>query len=144
MCLRAHERMLEEEEERNRRYGLEHDPDDEFADELELADRIGEQASLPAGHPQAHAAARYLLGRGPCPYEQPHEPEPQRCSSEASLQNARAQVEYPLVAVELAAVDVERLVLDEEPDELAVGHVDDRLAVLGEAEAALSVADRMG
>ncbi len=46
--------------------------------DLELADRIADQASLPPGHPLARAAARHRVGRGPSAYEQPHELEPQR------------------------------------------------------------------
>jgi hypothetical protein len=78
MFLRTHQRLLEEQEERDRRYGLEYDADEEFEHELELADRIAEQASLPPGDASCLAAARYRLGRGPCPYEQPHDPEPHR------------------------------------------------------------------
>ena len=61
-----------------RRYGLEHDPLADHTYELDLADRLAEQASLPPGDAGAWAVARYRLGRGPCPYELPHEPEPQR------------------------------------------------------------------
>ena len=78
MPTRAHDRFFEEQRERDRRYGLEHDEYAEFVHELELADRIADQASLPPGHPLARAAARHRLGRGPSPYEQPHEAEPQR------------------------------------------------------------------
>jgi hypothetical protein len=46
-------------------------------------------------------------------------------------QGAGAQVQDPLVGLEVAVADVERLVVDEQPDELAVGHVDDGLAVSG-------------
>lgn len=78
MSMQPNDRAFDEEDERDRRYGLQHDPDDELAHELELADRLAEQASLPPGHWLAHAAARYRLGRGPNPYEQPHEPSPAR------------------------------------------------------------------
>ena len=67
MPTRAHDRFFEEQRERNRRYGLEHDEYAEFVHELELADRIADQASLPPGHPLARAAARHRLGRGPRP-----------------------------------------------------------------------------
>jgi hypothetical protein len=77
MRVSAHDRFLDEERERDRRYGLEHDEYGEFVHELELADRIADQASLPPGHPLARAAARHRLGRGPSPYECPHEPAPQ-------------------------------------------------------------------
>jgi hypothetical protein len=63
------------EQEELRRCGLEHDPYADFVQELELADRYAEQASLPPGRP-ARALARYGLGRGPSPYEQPHQPTP--------------------------------------------------------------------
>src|SRR5690606_33438609 len=44
----------------------------------------------------------------------------------------------------LAVADVERLVVDEQPDQLAVGDVDDRLAVLRVAVAGLRVGQRAG
>ncbi|MBD0283700.1 MAG: hypothetical protein ICV69_16155 [Thermoleophilaceae bacterium] len=43
----AHDRCFEEQPERDRRYGLEHDEYAEFVRELELADRIADQALLP-------------------------------------------------------------------------------------------------
>ena len=46
------------------------------------------------------------------------------------------------MAQQLAVADVERLVVDEQPDDLAVGDVDDRLAVLGVAVAGLGVRQR--
>ena len=58
------------------------------------------------------------------------------------MQGAGAQVEDPLVGEELAVPDVERLVVDQQPDQLAVGDVDDGLAGLGEAEAGLRVRQR--
>jgi hypothetical protein len=42
---------LEEQQERDRRYGLEHDEYAEFVHELELLDCIADQASLAPGHP---------------------------------------------------------------------------------------------
>jgi hypothetical protein len=62
----------EREHEELRRYGLEHNPYADFVQELELADRYAEQALLAPGQPPA----RYRLGRGPSPYEQPHYPTP--------------------------------------------------------------------
>ena len=59
-----------------------------------------------------------------------------------AAQHAAAEVEQPLVRAQLAVSDVERLVVDEQPDHLAVGHVDHGLARLGEAVAALSVGQR--
>jgi len=44
MPTRAHDRFFEEQRERDRRYGLEHDEYAEFVHELELADRIADQA----------------------------------------------------------------------------------------------------
>ena len=46
------------------------------------------------------------------------------------------------MAAQLAVADVERLVLDEQADDLAVGDVDDGLAVLGVAVAGLGVGQR--
>ena len=54
-------------------------------------------------------------------------------------QRAGPQVEHPLVVEQLAVADVERLVVDQQPDQLAVGDVDDRLAGLGVAVAGLGV-----
>ena len=48
--------------------------------------------------------------------------------STLAAQHAGAQVQHALVAAQLAVADVERLVVDEQADELAVGDVDDRLA----------------
>ena len=45
-------------------------------------------------------------------------------------------------SIERAVAQVQRLVLDQQPDELAVGDVDDRLAVLGVAVARLRVRQR--
>ena len=57
-------------------------------------------------------------------------------------QHAGAQVEHALVAAQLAVADVERLVVDQQADDLAVGHVDQRLARLGVAVAGLRVGQR--
>jgi hypothetical protein len=78
MPSKARDCFFEEQRERDRRYGLEHDEYAEFVRELELADRIAEQAPLPPGHPLPRAAAHHRLGRGPSPYEQPDGGEPQR------------------------------------------------------------------
>ena len=45
------------------------------------------------------------------------------------------QVEHALVGEQGAAVHVHGLVFDQQPDELAVGHVDDRLARGGQPKA---------
>jgi hypothetical protein len=78
MPTHGHDRFHEEQRDRDRRYGLERDEQADFVLELELADRIADQASLPPGHHLARAAARRRLGRGPSPYERPREPAPQR------------------------------------------------------------------
>jgi len=78
MRLHAVERMLDEQEERDRRYGLAHDEDEELEREFEMADRIAEHASMPAGDPGCRALARKRLGLPGSPYEHPHEPEPRR------------------------------------------------------------------
>ena len=57
-------------------------------------------------------------------------------------QRAGPEVEHPLVTQQLAVADVERLVVDQQPDQLAVGDVDHRLAGLREAEAGLGVGQR--
>jgi hypothetical protein len=46
------------------------------------------------------------------------------------MEDARPQVELALVREQLAVADVERLVVDEEPDDLPVRHVEDGLAPL--------------
>jgi len=74
MHLRALERMLEEQHERDRRYGVADDEYDDFEHELELADRIAEHASLPPGDPGCRALARKRLGLPGSPYEHPHDP----------------------------------------------------------------------
>jgi hypothetical protein len=78
MRLRALERMLEEQEERDRRYGLAYDEYDELDREFELADRIAEHASMPPGDPGCRGLARKWLGLPGSPYEHPHDPELRR------------------------------------------------------------------
>jgi len=82
MPMHARERLLQEQRERELRYGLEHDPRDELEDEFELADRIADQASLPAGDPGCRALARRLLGLDDRP-PRPRIPEPQRLTGGA-------------------------------------------------------------
>jgi hypothetical protein len=79
MATQGHDRYREQQREEDSRYGLERDEHADFLLELELADRIAEQASLPPSqrHPGC-AAARQRLGRGRSPYEQPHQPEPRQ------------------------------------------------------------------
>ena len=57
-------------------------------------------------------------------------------------QRAGPEVQHPLMLQQLAVADVERLVVDEQPDQLPVGDVDHRLAGLREAEAGLGVGQR--
>jgi dipeptidyl aminopeptidase/acylaminoacyl peptidase len=52
-------------------YGLERDPRADHAHELELAERLAEQASLSPGDPAVGRLAHYRLGRGPSPFERP-------------------------------------------------------------------------
>jgi hypothetical protein len=75
MPMHARERWLQEQREHHLRYGLEEDPRDEREDEFELADRIADQASLPAGDPGCRAIARTLLGHDDRP-PRPPIPEP--------------------------------------------------------------------
>ena len=65
-----HERTQDE----LRRYGLDRDPREDHAHEVELAERLAEQASLSPGDPGVQALARYRLGRGPSPFERPGTP----------------------------------------------------------------------
>jgi hypothetical protein len=76
MPTRANDRLFEEDRECDRHYGLEHDEYAEFVHELELADRIADQASLPPGHCAARRLARVRLGLGRSPYERPNAPAP--------------------------------------------------------------------
>ena len=62
--------------------------------------------------------------------------------SARAAQDAGAQVELALVREQLPVADVERLVVDEQPDDLPVRHVDDRLAGLRVAVARLGVGER--
>ena len=62
--------------------------------------------------------------------------------STRASQHAGAQVEHALVRAQPPVADVERLVVDEQADDLAVGDVHDRLARLGIAVAGLGVGQR--
>ena len=55
------------------------------------------------------------------------------------MQRTGPQVEHSFVRDQLAVPHVEGLVVDEQPDRLAVGHVDDRLARFGKAVTCLGV-----
>ena len=83
MPMHARERWLQEQREHHRRYGLEQDPSDEVEDEFELADRIADEASLPAGDPGCRAIARRLLGHDDRP-PRPPIPEPPRPAGNAN------------------------------------------------------------
>src|ERR1019366_2794809 len=56
--------------------------------------------------------------------------------------HAGAKVERPFVVTQLAEADVEGLIVDQQTDDLAVGHVDPRLPSLGVAIAGLAIAQR--
>ena len=105
--------------------GLHHHPDraveslDVVTDRRDRALHEGHQPGR--GHPHGLTG-----GRGPL----------------ASAQHAGTKVEAPLMATQLAVADVERLVIDEEADDLAIGHVDHRLARLGVPVAGLGVRQR--
>ena len=60
----------------------------------------------------------------------------------APVQHAGPEVQAPLMRAQLAVADVERLVVDEEADHLAVGHVDHRLPGLRVPVAGLRVRQR--
>jgi hypothetical protein len=70
----ALERMLEDQHERDLRYGVADDEYDDFERELELADRIAEHASAPPFDAGCRALARKRLGLPGSPYEHPHDP----------------------------------------------------------------------
>ena len=55
------------------------------------------------------------------------------------MQDAGLHVEDPLVGVHGSVAHVERFVVDEQSDELAVGHVDHALARLGVAVGRLGI-----
>lgn len=63
MASRSHWDHEQLERDRQRRYGIEHDPYEEFLEEFELADRYADQASLAPGSAAALALARRRLGR---------------------------------------------------------------------------------
>ncbi len=62
---------------------------------------------------------------------------------EVPLEDPGAQVEDPLMLLEAPPVDVQRLVLDQQPYRRAVRDADDRLTGLGEPERPLGVGDRI-
>ena len=66
-----------------------------------------------------------------------------RVPLDLAAQDAVSQVQHPLVRAQVAVADVERLVVDEQADRLAVRHVDDRLTGFGEAVSRLGVRERV-
>jgi hypothetical protein len=69
-----HRHAFEQQHELLARYGLDRDPREDHDHEVELAERLAEQASLPPGDPAVCALARHRLGRGPSPYRRPATP----------------------------------------------------------------------
>jgi hypothetical protein len=100
MPTRANDRFFEEDRGCDWRYGLEHDEKAEFVRELELADRIADQASLPPGHYAARRLARARLGLGRSPHEQPHAavPPPPLAPGDAVTYRARWATSAPATA----------------------------------------------
>jgi hypothetical protein len=98
-------RAREERRELDLRYGLEHHPREEHEQELELTERIAEQASLLPGHPVVVAAARHRLGHGPSPYERPHQPEPQGFAAGEQVNHHGPDGPRPGVVVRTLAED---------------------------------------
>ena len=103
------------------------------ADELvERGDHVldGGHAALGQRH-QARGRQPYLLAGGRAPLR-------------AAVQRAGPHVDNPLVFEQFAVPDVERFVVDQQAHDLAVGDVDDGLAVLGVAVPGLGVGQRSG
>jgi hypothetical protein len=65
-----------------------------------------------------------------------------RAPVRGSSQGSSAKIEHPVVDEQLAVTNVKGLVIDEQPDELAVGHVDERLTRLRGAVLALGLRQR--
>ncbi len=106
--------------------GLGHQPD--LA--LDRFHRVGDGGDGPLGQ-------RHHPGRG--------DPDPRtrgRGPVRVPGQRACPQVEHAIVRVQRAVADVERLIVDQQPDQLAVGDVDGRLTRLGVAVARLGVRQR--
>ena len=97
---------------------------------LERLDLVADRRdrALDEGHEPRRADAHALAGG--------------RDPLDLAAQHAVAQVEHALVPDQPPVAHVERLVVDEQPDQLAVGDVDDRLALLGVAVAGLRVGQR--
>jgi hypothetical protein len=102
-------------------------------------------------HPDPRTDRLHLVGdRGDGAMRQRHQPSAahphrragRRPPHDFSAQRARPQIEPTLVTQKLAIADVEGLVVDEQPDELAVRHVDHGLARLGIPVACLRIRER--
>ena len=72
----------------------------------------------------------------------PHRPAGRGHPLHPAGQRAGLEVQHPLVAQQPAVAHVERLVVDQQPDQLAVGDVDQRLAGLRVSVAGLRVGQR--
>ena len=103
---------------------------DEQGGRVEHLDLVADRGDRPLGERHQPGAAH------------PHHPARGRGPLDLAGERAGPQVEHPLVAAQLAVAQVERLVLDQQPDQLAVGDVDDRLAGLRVAVPALGVRQR--
>ena len=104
--------------------------------DVEVAEVVGELHLVLDGGDRA-AGQRDQPGAG-----DPHGPAARRAPLGGPAQDAGPQVERARVVDDLAVVEVERRVLHQQPDQLAVGDVDHRLALLGEPVAGLGVGQR--
>src|SRR5689334_16545589 len=48
-----------------------------------------------------------------------------------SRQSARAEIQHPVMGKQAAVTNIKRLVIDEQADQLTVGHIDERLTRFG-------------
>ena len=95
-------------------------------DRLDLVEH-GRQRAVSQGHQTSRAHADGAV-RGRLPFG-------------GARQEAGLEVEHSLVGDELAVADIERLIFDKQPDDLAVGYVDQRLSRLGIAVRGLGVGE---
>ncbi len=65
-----------------------------------------------------------------------------RAPFRSSSQGSGTEIEYPIVGQQVAVTNIERLVIDEQADELAISHVDQRLARLRSPVLALGFQQR--
>jgi len=99
--------------------------------------RDGERLHLIADGRDRPLGERHQPGRG----DTDRLPGPRRPFG-VTVQHPGAEVKHALVRAQLAGADVERLVIDEQAQQLAVGDVDDRLPGLREAVGDLGVRQR--